>query len=56
MDDINTNIYAYTFTESDEEYKEGYRYNLIYIDNDKLIIVETKEMVDPNNENAKSEG
>lgn len=36
--------YSYTFTEDEKEYKDGYRYNIIFFEKDSLTIYEVEEI------------
>lgn len=36
--------YSYTFKEDEKEYKNGYRYNLIFFENDAITIYEVEEI------------
>lgn len=36
--------YSYTFTEDDKEYRDGYRYNIIFFEKDSVTIYETEDI------------
>ena len=36
--------YSYTFTEDEKEYKDGYRYNIIFFEKDSVTIYEVEEI------------
>lgn len=36
--------YSYTFTEDEKEYRDGYRYNIIFFENDGVTIYEVEDI------------